>query len=620
MWPEEDRLVKKPVTTDTAAGRGVIELMPDDLADQIAAGEVVERPASAVKELVENALDAGATRIRVELEEGGLDLIRVVDNGSGMSRSDAEMCIRRHATSKVKVRADLDAIMTLGFRGEALPSIASVSRFTLLTKPHAELGGTRVRVEGGKLVDVSSAGAPPGTEIAVRDLFFNTPARLKFLKTRATETRHVVEGIQRLAMANPGVGFTLLHNGRKVVDLPAVEEVSDRLFGLFGQKESEGLFPLEYAEQDGVSCTGFFGKPTLSRRTTSGIWAFVNGRFVRDKTILGAVRVAYQGMVDKGRHPVVVLFLSVPPQAVDVNVHPAKIEVRFHQSDAVFRAVRRSIANSLSAGPWVPAGPASHADGGAGSKWRPESRTAVPGAWVGHEDDGAQANLPVRAYELYASDHAPRRESMQSFGASARRSGEPAGYFESLHYIGHFRGTYLLASDGDAMVVVDQHAAHERITYEELRTSWRDRRYDAQPLLVPHILSLNSLRAATLRDNLEFFQRLGFEIEPFGDNDFAIKVGPAVLKSAKHERLIVDALDELSESGQSGTIDEAIDAVLIRMACHKSIRAGDTLTIEEVYRLYRDLDQVDFGANCPHGRPVYFTMSLEELETRFDRR
>ncbi len=591
--------------------------MPDDLADQIAAGEVVERPASAVKELVENALDAGATRIRVELEEGGLDLIRVVDNGSGMTPSDAELCVRRHATSKVKRRADLDAITTLGFRGEALPSIASVSRFTLLTKPHDALGGTRVHIEGGKLIEVGSAGAPPGTEITVRGLFYNTPARLKFLKTRATETRHVVEGIQRLAMANPTVGFTLVHNGRKVVNLPAVEEVSDRLFGLFGQKESEGLFPLEYAEQDGVSCTGFFGKPTLSRRTTSGIWAFVNGRFVRDKTIMGAVRVAYQGMVDKGRHPVVVLFLEVPPRAVDVNVHPAKIEVRFHESAAVFRAVRRSIANSLSAGPWVPSGPSTGT--AAGHPFPP--RRAEPGSWSGVEDERSQAALPVRAYELYArGDETSHRQPVETLGEAGIRRGGQAGYFESLHYIGHFRGTYLLASDGDAMVVVDQHAAHERITFEELRTSWRERRYNAQPLLVPHVLSLNSLRAATLRDNLEFFQRLGFEIEPFGDNDFAIKVGPAVLKSAKHERLIVDALDELSESGQSGTIDEAIDAVLIRMACHKSVRAGDTLTIEEVYRLYRDLDQVDFGANCPHGRPVYFTMSLEELETRFDRR
>lgn len=585
--------------------------MPDDLADQIAAGEVVERPASAVKELVENALDAGATRVSVTLEDGGLTLIRVTDDGVGMFPEDAALCIRRHATSKVKRREDLDAITTLGFRGEALPSIASVSKFSLLTKPHGALGGTRVRVDGGVLLDVVSAGAPPGTEIEVRSLFYNTPARLKFLKTRATETRRVVEALQRIAIANPMVGFRLEHNGRKVLDLPPVGELSDRLFNLFGAKESEGIFSLEPAEQDGVTCAGYFGKPTLSRRTTSGIWSFVNGRYVRDKTVLGAIRVGYQGMVDKGRHPVVVLFLDVPPSAVDVNVHPAKTEVRFHQSDAVFRAVRRAIANSLAAAPWVPG-----ERGVEPARWRPREDRTARGKWEGHEaSESTQSPLPVRTYELHTG--ATRLEPRPS--TLPEREGL-AGYFEGLHYIGHFRGTYLLASDGQALVVVDQHAAHERITYEELRLAWTERRYQTQPLLVPHILSLNSLRAATLRDNLEFFERLGFEIEPFGADDFAIKVGPAVLKSARHESVIIDALDELADSGQSARIDEAIDAVLLRMACHKSVRAGDTLTVEEVYELYRQLDRVDFGANCPHGRPVYFTMTLEELETRFERR
>lgn len=587
--------------------------MPDDLADQIAAGEVVERPASAVKELVENSLDAGATRVSVALEDGGLTLIRVTDDGVGMAPQDAALCVRRHATSKVKRREDLDAITTLGFRGEALPSIASVSRFALLTKPHDALGGTRVVVHGGSLQEVVAGGAPPGTEIEVRDLFYNTPARLKFLKTRATETRRVVEAIQRIAIAHPAVGFRLEHNGRKVLNLPPVDALSDRLFGLFGAKESEGIFPLEPAEQDGVTCRGYFGKPTLSRRTTSGIWTFVNGRYVRDKTILGAVRVGYQGMVDKGRHPIVVLFLDVSPSAVDVNVHPAKTEVRFHQSDAVFRAVRRAIATSLAAAPWVPGEGSSDPN-----RWRPRNEARASGSWTGyHAPEPEQSPLPVRTYQLHRS--APSGAPPAESPPAPRREG-PAGYFERLHYIGQFKGTYLLASDGEALVVVDQHAAHERITYEELRAVWIDRRYQSQPLLVPHIVSLNAVRAAILRDNLEFFERLGFEIEPFGADDFAIKVGPAVLKSARHEALIIDALDELGDSGRSVRVDEAIDAVLLRMACHKSVRAGDTLTLEEVYELYRQLDRVDFGANCPHGRPVYFTMSLEELETRFGRR
>ncbi len=623
--------------------------MPSDLADQIAAGEVVERPASAVKELVENAIDAGARHVKVELAEGGLELIRVSDDGAGMGREDAQLCIQRHATSKLHDRRQLFSIETLGFRGEALPSIASVSRFTLLTKPHGALGGTRVALEGGRNLEVTDAGAPPGTEVTIRDLFYNTPARLKFLKTRATELKHVVEWMQRMAVANAGVAFTLIHNGRRILDLPAVEDVSDRLFNVFGAKDSEALHPLEPAHQDGVTCTGFFGRPTLSRSTTSGMWAFVNGRFVRDKTVMGAIRVAYQGMVDKGRHPVVVLFLDVPPSAVDVNVHPAKTEVRFHESSAVFRAVRRSIANSLSVAPWVPS---RDGDGAGVAPWVGEA--GADGATAtGYVAPHAQSALPVREYALHGPNWTGPSdgEALQrggGVGEAGFRARDPggrypyaggtawsdgqggdigalpsrpdAGFFESLAYIGHLRGTFLLASDGDGLVVVDQHAAHERITFEALRLSWRDRRYQQQPLLVPRVLTLDPIRAAIMADNMEIFQRLGFEIEPFGGDDFALKAAPVVLKSKKHERLIVDVLDEIGEHGHSGQVDEAIDAVLLSMACHGSIRAGDTLTVDEVYALYRALDGVDFGANCPHGRPVYFRMSLEELETRFGRR
>lgn len=597
-----------------------IRVMPSDLADQIAAGEVVERPASAVKELVENALDAGATKIDIELREGGLDLIRVCDDGGGMTRADATLCVQRHATSKLTTRQQLFAIDTLGFRGEALPSIASVSRFALLTKPHGALGGTRVTIEGGRRMQVSDAGAPPGTEVTIRDLFYNTPARLKFLKTRATELKHVVEWVQRMAVVNPQVAFRLEHNDRKILDLPAVDRIEDRVFSVFGAKDAEGLHPLEPAHQDGVTCTGLFGQPTLSRRTTSGLWAFVNGRFVRDRTIMGAIRVGYQGMIDKGRHPVVVLFLDVPPTAVDVNVHPAKTEVRFHASSAVFRAVRRAIANGLSVAPWVPDGaPAPR------SPWY--GKAAGDEAQSGELASQPQPALPVRRYALHGPNWnaAAPRENVS--GTAPPFQDVPrlprdhnAGYFEALAYIGHISSTYLLASDGHGLVVVDQHAAHERITFEKLRTAWRERRYQQQPMLVPQVLSLDPIRAAVMADNLSVFERLGFEIDPFGGDDYALKAAPAVLDKKRHAALIVDALDEIAEQGQSGQVDEAIDAVLLRMACHGSVRAGDSLTVDEVYQLYRELDEVDFGANCPHGRPVYFRMSLEELEDRFGRR
>ena len=306
--------------------------MPEDLANQIAAGEVVERPASAVKELVENALDAGATRIRVELERGGLERIRIVDDGCGMTADDSRLCIERHATSKLTDKAQLFAIGTFGFRGEALPSIASVSRFALTTKPHGALGGTRVRVDGGVVVEVADAGCPPGTEIEVQDLFFNTPARLKFLKQETTELRHVTESVQRIALAHPNVHITVAHNGRTYLDFPRVTNLAERLLVVLGRDDASMVYPLEPAEQDGVRCTGFFGQPTLSRRTSATIWTFVNGRFVRDKTVMSAIRVGYDSMIDRGRYPVALLELEVALDAVDVNVHQMKTEVSFHDT------------------------------------------------------------------------------------------------------------------------------------------------------------------------------------------------------------------------------------------------------------------------------------------------
>lgn len=608
--------------------------MPDDLANQIAAGEVVERPASAVKELVENAIDAGSSAIRVELEEAGLRLIRVTDDGRGMSAEDAELCVQRHATSKLTEREQLFHISTLGFRGEALPSIASVSRFSLLSKPHGALGGTRVVIEGGGAPEVSPAGAPPGTEVVVRDLFFNTPARLKFLKTRSTELKHVLEAVQRLAMPNPQVGFTVVHNGRTVLDLPPVDDAFDRVYELFGRRDAEQIWPAVRAEQDGVQVTGFFGQPGLTRRTTSGLWTFVNGRYVRDRTIIGAIRVAYQGMLDRGRHPVVVLFVDVPPSAVDVNVHPMKIEVRFHDGNAVFRAVRRAIANGLAASPWLPDAPAVDA-----------SRSSEDAA---NGPEASQAPLPVRSYTLHRAEPSAgpgggsvvvgptRRDVDRPGGATgagatggtlhdghttATTTEVPRrGFFSNLHYIGHYRATYLLCSDVDGLVVIDQHAAHERITFETLKVAWRERRDIAQPMLLPKVLHLDSLRAAILADHLEVFARLGFEIEPFGGTDYALKAVPALLARANVDVLIRDTLDEIGDAGRSQRIDDAIDAVLIRMACHGSVRAGHVLTADEAHALLTQIDAIDFGAHCPHGRPVWFRMGLDELEKRFERR
>lgn len=622
--------------------QGRVRRLPEDLANQIAAGEVVERPASAVKELVENAIDAGASRISVELEDGGLALLRITDDGCGMGREDATLCIERHATSKLSGRDQLFAIDTLGFRGEALPSIASVSRFELVTKPHGQLGGTRVVVEGGSLRTVEEAGAAPGTSVTVRDLFYNTPARLKFLKTRQTELKQVQETLQRVALANPGVAFSLSHNDRPLLDLPSGQSLADRIWLLLGEEDAEMMHPMEPATQDGVVASGYFGQPALTRRTTSGLMTFVNGRFVRDRSIHGAIRVAYQGLIDRGRHPVVVLFVEAPPHTVDVNVHPMKTEVRFHEAGSVFRAVRRAIHQSLAAAPWIPHG----GQPGVGEPPVREERSPTRNPFRDAEsstgeEHAAAARLPfrgegVRTYTLGASapaaPDAPRRSGAGGAFPSGRGAVPEAPppksdisstgrqFFSSLHWIGHFRGTYLLATDGEALIIVDQHAAHERITYENLRRAWKDRVIESQPLLFPERLRFDSLRAALLEESLPFFEQLGFELEPFGGTDFALKAVPGLLARARHADLLRDALDELGDSGQSTRIDEAKDAVLSRMACHGSVRAGDTLTREEVMTLFTRMDEIDFGGNCPHGRPVYFRMGLHEIEQRFDRR
>ncbi len=398
-------------------------------------------------------------------------------------------------------------------------------------------------------------------------------------------------------------------------------------------------------------CSGFFGQPALSRRTADGITAFVNGRFVRDRGITQAVRIAYEGMVDRGRHPVATVFVDLPPHAVDVNVHPMKIEVRFHDASAVFRAVRRAVATSLAAAPWVGGAPApavagSGNSGTAGSGAAASAPVAEPAA--------PQPALPVRSYTLHENTSlGPRASWGSAFSASQPVAGRAAfvggtaygvgegaappvhgasapagsdeapprdGFFTSLHYIGSFRGTYLIASDADGIVVVDQHAAHERITFELLRDTWRERRAVAQPLLVPQVIRLDPVRIAALEENTDFFGTLGFDVAPFGGNDVAIQAVPSILGRARVEPLLRDALDELAASGQSGRVEQAVDAVLLRMACHGSVRAGDALGPREAHALFEQLDRVDFGGNCPHGRPVWFRMSLAELEKRFDHR
>lgn len=656
-------------------------VLPEELANQIAAGEVVERPAAAVKELVENSLDAGATQVFVDIEEGGRQLIRVSDNGCGMSRGDAQRAMQRHATSKLRKTADLFRISTLGFRGEALPSIASVSRFTMETRQPGSLVGTRLVIEGGHQTDLRDAGVPDGTRIEIRDLFYNTPARLKFLKTVSTEARHISEALLRLALGRHDVHLKLTHNGRKVFDLPSNSSLGDRILAVLGRDIREALFETApYPPISGVTCKGFYSRPDVHQRTANGYYVFVNGRFVKERTIHAAVKASYRGMMEKGRHPTVVLFIEIPPDKVDVNVHPTKVDVRFRSSDAVFRAVYHAIHDALQKTPWVDDAARTYTLSLPGKKvtssledthlepLNARHNPYQPALPIGqHRPPGEPVRMPIADLFGPPSGQKPAPSPAPSGAAPGPASppGAPApladpfqvpgggpaqapqsdgevlggriveigvpqeledrerevhqGYFSRLHYIGQYKRTYLVCSDASGLVIVDQHASHERITFEKLRAIYEQRHAQSQALLFPQRISLDTLRAAAMHEFMEFFDQMGFEVDHFGDNDFALKAVPAILTRANQEKLIKDTLDDLSAVGRSERIDEAIDAILVRMACHGSIRAGDDMNEETARGLFAQLDEIDFGANCPHGRPVYFRLPLTELEEAFGR-
>jgi DNA mismatch repair protein MutL len=590
----------------------IIEL-PAHVANQIAAGEVVERPSSVVKELLENAIDAGARRIRVEVEEGGHALIRVTDDGTGMTREDAVLSLARHATSKIRGVEDLETVATFGFRGEALPSIASVSRFSLTTRVREETEGTRIVVEGGAPT-VSPAGTAPGTVVEVRDLFFNVPARRKFLKRAATELSHIGDAVARLALPKVDVAFVLESGGRPILEVPAAErDPKVRLERILGKAVAARMFPIATTEGP-IRAGGYVSAPDLSERTARGIAIFVNGRFVRDRTIQHAVTDAYRTLLERGRYPVVVLFLDVDPTTFDVNVHPQKTEVRFAETGAVHRAVTSAIGRTLEGQPWLS---------------RPDSvearRYALRSEASGYAEHRARSQgvgaiepsvrePPPSAYDRYMELARPILSPRQ---IHARVEGP----FSSLVAIGQILGTYLVCQghDPDRMVVIDQHAAHERVAFERLRKAHRERSLAVQPLLIPVSIDLDERRAAVAAEESERLRAIGLELSPFGGRTWVLSSAPSVLGKTDLARVVTDVLDELVELGASSSPEEAIEGLLACAACHTVVRANDRLTQLEIQELLRQMDAIDFGAHCPHGRPVFREWSAAELERMFHR-
>jgi DNA mismatch repair protein MutL len=590
------------------------------LIDKIAAGEVVERPASVVKELVENALDAGARSVHVEIENGGLALIRVRDDGCGMPREDAQMALERHATSKLRALSDLQSIATHGFRGEALPSIAAVSELVLRTRAEADSAGSEVAVSHGRRVHVRDAGHPRGTTVEVRDLFGAVPARRKFLKSPATEASHVAEVVTLLALARPETGFSLRSAGRTILEAPPVDGLAARIFQLLGAMALDDLVPVEDGTE-WVTVRGFVSRPDRPRPARSDLRLFVNRRPVRDRALSKAVLEAFRsaGAGDKGF--LAVLFVEVPAHVVDVNVHPAKTEVRFADARTVWTAVERAVRAALSGGVRaLPSVPSRHgrpmvADGAQAALDRFFEKESLAHGWERASGPGARTHEAGAIAGASLAGESLDTEIVTSAGAVALRS---AG--ADPRVLGQHRLTYIVATDGDELILVDQHTAHERVRFEQLLERAERRVVESQGLLVPIVVELPPELRPVLEAHREALGALGYDVEPFGGGATRLRGVPAILGTADPGPSLERILRELRErEGAEWAVSTMRDRVAATLACHSAVRAGQQLNAETMAAIVRDLLATAHPTLCPHGRPTVVRVPRDELSRWFER-
>jgi DNA mismatch repair protein MutL len=628
-----------------------IQALPDQLISQIAAGEVVERPASVVKELLENALDAGATTLRITLDEGGVKRILIVDDGCGIPPAELPLALLRHATSKIRTLAELEAVASLGFRGEALASIASVAELFITSRTAECTHAMRIDAQTGAL---SPAAGTVGTTMEVRELYFNTPARRKFLKSEQTELGHCLEVVKRVALARPDVAISVIHNGKAVEHWNATDP-STRVSKILGDVFATAHLPLN--ERAGpLAVYGCAGLPTASRGRADQQYFFVNGRFVRDKLLTHAVRAAYEDVLHGNRYPSYVLFLDLPPESVDVNVHPSKIEVRFRDSRSihqyVFHAVQRALARhagaspettegghavqieptgvaQFSARPYAGAGVLSvNAESGAGTNWLRQSRMtqgnlpvaqplALYDALFGRKDVNAgtadAATVVDNAYAFARADVAPvQAESPQpSYGAF---DNQPLGFA-----LGQIHGIYVLAQNAQGLIIVDMHAAHERILYEQFKNALADRAIAVQPLLIPVTMSVDAVEMGVVEEEREVLDALGFDLAVLSPGSIAIRAVPALLKDADLQALARAVIADLGEYGGSRVLTERQHEMLGTLACHHAVRANRRLTLDEMNGLLRQMEATERADQCNHGRPTWFQLTLADLDRLFMR-
>jgi DNA mismatch repair protein MutL len=626
----------------------VVNLLDDTTANQIAAGEVIERPSSVVKELVENSLDAGATRIEVELEEGGKRRIRVRDNGCGMGREDAILALQRHATSKIASADDLFSIRTLGFRGEALPSIASVSDFTLLTKQPEDDTATKVVVSGGEIVRVEDAAGPDGTTITVDNIFFNTPARLKFMKTTQTELNQTTELLHRLILAYNRVAFRLTHDGYEILAYPGSNDPRVAVAAVWGRDAAKEMVPLTYTSPT-LSVAGFVSKPSLTKATRSAQVMFVNGRYVRSRTMTHAFDAAFKQLMTTDRHAVVALFLTIAPELVDVNVHPTKIEVRFSREGDVYSAVHRAVQNALMTGGLMPdvqvqsslpmtslsTAPINIVKGealppkvalssfGQSDVKLPETSPVFPisdggipsvgeSGTISFDDPTSNTGYPQ------VGDPTPNHPITDSayVGFDGYRIGR-------LRVLGQSRNTYIVAETEDALLLIDQHIAHERVLYEQMMNGATERaeRWGvvAQHLALPQTIHFGMREAKVAGERLDALAKAGFLLEPFGGETFFVRAVPAVIADKAYLEVLREIVEEMTAESLARRLVVPHETAIIMASCKMAVKKGDPLTMDEMTRLLSDLAAMRNPFTCPHGRPILLSLAHREMDRKFHR-
>ncbi|HJX35016.1 MAG TPA: DNA mismatch repair endonuclease MutL [Desulfatiglandales bacterium] len=572
---------------------GKIKILSEQVASQIAAGEVIDRPASVARELLDNSIDAGADRVDIKIEEGGKRLIRLRDNGSGMDKEDMLLALERHATSKITTFSELFSIKTLGFRGEALPSICSVSRVEITTKPADQLVGYRVKASGGVMESIDETGAPVGTIIEVRDLYFNTPARRKFLKSERTETGQIIETLSRIILPFTHIHLRVDDSEKTLLNLPASENELNRLSVLFGRDVAVSLNDTR-REVEGIKIRAYMASPDLNRNRGDRIYIYVNNRNIRDKLAIRAIMEAYGQRLMKGRYPQVVVFLEIDPSLVDVNVHPAKQEVRFHQGHIVYRALSSTIGKALK------------------DQFSSNSYAGHQVSEVTVPDHINQVRVAERTWEYHGGEKKEVKDKKIEITQAPILKEIP-------EIIGQLKDTYLLFQLRDGLLLVDQHAAHERILYETIKKNYLASKVESQNFLIPIRLELSLKEGRVLLEKINQMAALGFELEHFGGNTFLIRSVPAILVNVEWQAFLLDLIPILEEE-ELLVNDKAIDRLVTVMACHGAIKAGQKMSHTEMNMLIEQLDEMDLPTNCPHGRPVFRKFSYYEIEKMFKRR